>query len=341
MEDFRVLADQLQDKISKAKMELETKLKAVSDAEEKLGKEKEEMAKRFPLKQEVVTLNIGGKKFSTYKSTLTKYPGSLLEAMFSGRHVLAQDEKGRVFVDRSPQMFEKILDFLRTGIIYRPENSYYEQLWSEELDYFGLKEIVERSAGYFSDSEILDSEMEIQLNDWIGGKSRRWKLIYRGSDVKDLNGSEFHHYCDGQPETIVLVMTEKGDVFGGYTFKAWQSHEPSTPQQQSSKRTEKSICFITDPNAFVFSMKGTVGKKRYPSSGIYSLAHEGPVWFSSGCIYQFFVDSNFSSSKSYFATPNLTLNTSSDVVPITTNLNYHYFNVHKMEVFIPNSNSAT
>jgi hypothetical protein len=43
MEDFRSLAEQLQEKISKAKMELETKLQAVSSAEEKLETEKMEV----------------------------------------------------------------------------------------------------------------------------------------------------------------------------------------------------------------------------------------------------------------------------------------------------------
>lgn len=233
---------------------------------------------------------------------------------------------------------------MRTGIVYRPETQYLEQLWAEELEYFGIKEVVENSCGFFNESEFLEPEMALQLNEWIGGKTRRWKLLYRGSDLKDMNGSEFHHYCDGIPETVVLIMTEKGDVFGGYAFRSWQSHEPSTPQQQSAKRSlEKSVCFINDPKAFVFSLKGSLGKKKFLSTGIYSLAHEGPVWFSQGCIYQFctsffktelvVVDSNFSSSKSYFATPSLS--NSSDQVPITTNLNYIYFNVHKMEVFTP------
>lgn len=43
MEDFLSLAEQLQDKISHAKMELECKLKEVSSAEENLEREKTEV----------------------------------------------------------------------------------------------------------------------------------------------------------------------------------------------------------------------------------------------------------------------------------------------------------
>jgi hypothetical protein len=42
----------------------------------------------------IVTLNVGGTKYTTSLSTLTKYPDSMLGVMFSGRHALPQQEDG-------------------------------------------------------------------------------------------------------------------------------------------------------------------------------------------------------------------------------------------------------
>ncbi len=52
--------------------------------------------------QEIVPLNIGGNtNHSIYWSTLTSVPGSKLETMFNGNHVL-KIQDGRVFIDRNP-----------------------------------------------------------------------------------------------------------------------------------------------------------------------------------------------------------------------------------------------
>ncbi len=45
-------------------------------------------------------LNIGGSYFETSVETLTCEPGSMLEAMFSGRFAIEKDEDGASFIDR-------------------------------------------------------------------------------------------------------------------------------------------------------------------------------------------------------------------------------------------------
>ena len=59
-----------------------------------------------------VRLNVGGTRVMTSLTTLTAVPGSVLHAMFSGRHVLARDEDGAVFLDHEPDTFVAILNFL-------------------------------------------------------------------------------------------------------------------------------------------------------------------------------------------------------------------------------------
>ena len=63
--------------------------------------------------EKIVTLNVGGTKYTTSLSTLTKYPDSMLGAMFSGRHALPQQEDGSFFIDRDSDTFSNILSFIR------------------------------------------------------------------------------------------------------------------------------------------------------------------------------------------------------------------------------------
>ena len=55
--------------------------------------------------------------FETSRSTLVNSGEglSMLAAMFSGRHLLNAQEDGTVFLDRDPELFSNVLQFLRTG----------------------------------------------------------------------------------------------------------------------------------------------------------------------------------------------------------------------------------
>lgn len=86
-----------------------------------------------------MVLNIGGTRFETYISTLTKYPDSLLGAMFSERnvHLRKPDKNGEYFFDRSGLAFESILNFYRTGVLL-PCPGISKQMLIHEADYWQL-----------------------------------------------------------------------------------------------------------------------------------------------------------------------------------------------------------
>ena len=64
---------------------------------------------------DIVQLNVGGHKdIDVRKSTLTLVKGSGLEAAFSGRHSL-QSIDGRIFIDRDPQAFKMVIEFIRNN----------------------------------------------------------------------------------------------------------------------------------------------------------------------------------------------------------------------------------
>ena len=75
---------------------------------------------------EIVHLNVGGQRFSTSRQTLTAIPDTFFTALLSGRIASQRDgisgnsrgeglgtENGAIFIDRDPDLFRPILNFLR------------------------------------------------------------------------------------------------------------------------------------------------------------------------------------------------------------------------------------
>ena len=97
------------------------KMKAEVEA---FNEEKKRMQAIVVRDDDIIHLNIGGKKFTTERSTLTQVEGSFLASMFSGRweDSVKRDQDGAAFFDFNPQYFAYILDYLREKKIATPEN---------------------------------------------------------------------------------------------------------------------------------------------------------------------------------------------------------------------------
>lgn len=92
-----------------------------------------------------ITLNVGGRLFSTTRSTLTnKEPNSMLARMFGQEGSMTPsdtDESGAYLIDRSAQYFEPIINFLRHGQLIRDDGiSLYGIL--EEAKFFGIDGLI-------------------------------------------------------------------------------------------------------------------------------------------------------------------------------------------------------
>ena len=78
---------------------------------------------------EIVRINVGGVKFTTlrvsgsllhvchayFQSTLLRYSHSILARMINGKIPPRRDSEGNAFLDRDPQIFKFILEFLRSS----------------------------------------------------------------------------------------------------------------------------------------------------------------------------------------------------------------------------------
>ena len=95
---------------------------------------------------EWVTLNVGGRYFTTTRSTLTtKEPESMLARMFckEDSHMWANsvDSNGAYLIDRSPAYFEPILNYLRHGELVMDKNINPQGVL-EEARFFGIESLI-------------------------------------------------------------------------------------------------------------------------------------------------------------------------------------------------------
>uniref|UniRef100_T1JJI6 KHA domain-containing protein n=1 Tax=Strigamia maritima TaxID=126957 RepID=T1JJI6_STRMM len=95
-----------------------------------------------------ISLNIGGRKFVTTRSTLTtKDPGSMLARMFADVNDSNQlwlnitDKHGAYLIDRNPTYFEPILNYLRHGRLILNNNINPEGVL-EEAKFFGIDSLI-------------------------------------------------------------------------------------------------------------------------------------------------------------------------------------------------------
>ena len=85
---------------------------------------------------DIISINVSGRKFQTLESTLSRFPASLLGSKES-REKLRQDKDGNIFLDRNQRAFEILLTFYQTGIFEEPTGVNLN-VFKHEIRYFGL-----------------------------------------------------------------------------------------------------------------------------------------------------------------------------------------------------------
>ena len=158
------------------------------------------------------------------------------------------DEKWNLIKNEAKLEFSKanmILDDLKKNLllnkycIFMPMNMVKEKdgrTYRGELVIEEFKEI---------DSIILKKEDAKTFTELCEFDSRTtFRLIYRGS-LDGFEPNEFHSKCDNIPNTITIIKSENGNIFGGYTTQTWNSVTDLDDLDDGDNKT--------DENAFIFS----------------------------------------------------------------------------------------
>nr|XP_021204242.1 BTB/POZ domain-containing protein KCTD9 isoform X3 [Bombyx mori] len=120
-----------------------------------------------------ITLNVGGRYFTTSRSTLqSKEPLSMLARMFADDNNMylmnpsATDSRGAYLIDRSPEYFEPILNYLRHGevIIDKYVNP---RGVLEEAVFYGIDSMIPHIQKIIEDSKSYDSNHALTRMDVV------------------------------------------------------------------------------------------------------------------------------------------------------------------------------
>lgn len=80
--------------------------------------------------------------------------------------------------------------------------------------------------------------------------TQEWSLLYRGSE-HGFEAANFHSKCDNKPNTLTIIKSSRGHIFGGFTQATW---ETKSGQKRALERNSLRQ-FKLDRGAFIFSLK--------------------------------------------------------------------------------------
>jgi hypothetical protein len=98
----------------------------------------------------------------------------------------------------------------------------------------------------------------------------KWQLLYRASE-HGFGAHNFHSNCDNHANTLSVVRSTNGSVFGGYTQQLWNG---------TGQRADK--------NAFIFSLinkdnQPVKMKIKLPERAIFCRPDHGPMFGVANC----------------------------------------------------------
>ncbi|KAK2821589.1 hypothetical protein Q7C36_020932 [Tachysurus vachellii] len=86
-------------------------------------------------KDQLIILNVSGRRFQTWRTTLDRYPDTLLGS--TEKEFFYNEETKEYFFDRDPDAFRSVLNFYRTGKLHYPRHECISA-YDEELAFFGI-----------------------------------------------------------------------------------------------------------------------------------------------------------------------------------------------------------
>ncbi|PRP86672.1 K+ channel tetramerization domain-containing protein [Planoprotostelium fungivorum] len=213
--------------------EIDERLQELKMQEEDWKKKCEEMEENANRAKSIVRLNVGGQRFETSKMTLMGNP--FFKAMLESG-IWQPENDGSYFLDRNPQYFAVILEYLRTGTLLLTEGLNEEAL-DKELEFYqvNVKSSPTSPTPVQKREGLLSSEHVDFINGWLGD-NKVGKLIYNSS-LHGTAAKDFHIRCDDQGPTVVVLRSKGGYLFGGHAADSWGREE-----------------LVSSPGSYVFTL---------------------------------------------------------------------------------------
>eukprot|EP01083_Nonionella_stella_P079642 218614_1 len=157
----------------------------------------------------IITLNVGGRYFQTLAQTLKLYPRSYFGVWFSGTFRLTPEKDGTYFIDRNPEYFSMLLDYMRNNQTVLPDSTDLLRKYLLEAEFFRLEGLV--------------SAIKKKLTDLENSKKHEMfrcrqcgNMIGNLEDCEKVNGQKFHTYSNphGNRFNMLTVSRLHADVTG-------------------------------------------------------------------------------------------------------------------------------
>ena len=178
---------------------------------------------------------VNGKNENDFHKLLDKY--KLLDGLFNNeclKNIQYDKQKNTFSMNINLKYKSLIEDYLRNGkklsnkVLKKYNNNNISKELINELMMIGIQlneNEKDDIISYFDirllkDSTILlDTLYDKYLREWLG-KNCKCKLLYRTSE-HGYTASSFHEYCDDKGPTLIIVKSNEGWIFGGYTTQSW------------------------------------------------------------------------------------------------------------------------
>lgn len=160
---------------------------------------------------EMVTLNVGGKLFTTRKCTLQSIENTFLYTLVSGRFKPPYDRNGNIFIDRDGQQFAHILNYLRDTTYLNTINSKYsseKDMISIEANYYGIIPLVLNK--HIGNYNVLENDSHPTIRE---PKPRSKIKVYWTGDMMWYNGIVVDTFiCSVSKLPKMTVKYDDGDI---------------------------------------------------------------------------------------------------------------------------------
>lgn len=193
----------LKDRLETIEGQLSGQMKEIEERESKWKRLDPVIDSIVDSQNEIVKLNVGGKRFSTSVSTLKKVKGSFFEKLLSSGKV---DYNEEIFFDRSPQVFPYLLDYLRTNQIdYKKFNDDQLAILMDDAEFFGIGKVYQDLIGRFEEIEFVDFEQGKTYT--YGGKTAGTARL-KDLQNKNMKGG----ICSDAPGFIIIELNHEYEI---------------------------------------------------------------------------------------------------------------------------------